>query len=132
MSVEIVEKELSYRVIGIAMDVHRGLGPGLEEFYYQNCGLLTVRSSKRICDTSTCHAGYSLTSARSNLKHAASGCNDFWRPGWVERILIYRIAPRIQGDHEFGRFFKSDASDPVGNQPFRDFRFAVESADRIS
>lgn len=34
MSQYIVERDLSYQVVGVAMQVHRELGPGLDEFYY--------------------------------------------------------------------------------------------------
>jgi len=34
MNVHIVQKQLSYQVVGVAMEVHRELGPGLDELFY--------------------------------------------------------------------------------------------------
>lgn len=45
MSSSLNENELSYRVIGAAMDIHRSLGPGLLESTYQACLLYKLRKN---------------------------------------------------------------------------------------
>ena len=41
----IIEKDLSYNVVGVAMKVHRELGPGLDEFYYNRAMLERFRAA---------------------------------------------------------------------------------------
>lgn len=40
------ENELSYEIIGAAMEVHRGLGPGLLESAYEECLCYELRKRK--------------------------------------------------------------------------------------
>ncbi|MBK9163030.1 MAG: GxxExxY protein [Acidobacteria bacterium] len=45
MNSSLSENELSYQVIGAAMDVHRSLGPGLLESTYHACLLYKLRKN---------------------------------------------------------------------------------------
>lgn len=43
---EIIEKELSYKIIGVAMEVHRELGYGFLEKVYENAMLVLFEENK--------------------------------------------------------------------------------------
>jgi GxxExxY protein len=46
MTVECRHDQLSERVIGFAIDVHRSLGPGLLEAVYEECLCLEIKSAQ--------------------------------------------------------------------------------------
>jgi len=47
MPVEIIEKELSYKVVQAAYEVSNGLGPGFLEKFYQEAMVLVLRKNGR-------------------------------------------------------------------------------------
>ena len=46
--------ELSYKIVGCAIEVHRHLGPGLLESVYESCLVEELRSSKLKTETQVC------------------------------------------------------------------------------
>ena len=86
MSVEIVEEDLSYRVVGVAMEVHRKLGPGLDEFYYHKAMLEKFR-------TAEIRGRYK---AKGKLTHKGEFADGFETDFLVENSMILELK-RLDG-----------------------------------
>ncbi len=81
MAAEIIEKDLSYAVIGVAMEIHRKLGPGLDEFYYHRAMLERFR-------TAGIHGRYK---AKGKLTHQGEFADGFEADFLVENRIVLEL-----------------------------------------